>query len=157
MAWTDLSPYTVGRFTAAMAELLRGNFKAIGDPWTAYTPTWTGAGFTIGNGTITGARILAGKLCIGEIIATIGSTTTVGTGFYAFGLPASANNINMPIGNCVVFDSSASGVRHRNVYANPATSCAAADESGALVSGITPFNPLAVNDTIKIFFCYQTV
>src|SRR3546814_14084513 len=97
MAWTDLAAYTAGsKITAAMLELLRGNFKAIGDPWTAYTPTWTGSGFTQGNGTITGAWVSAGKLVLYRITATVGSTTTVGRRASSFGLPTAAIPPHIP-------------------------------------------------------------
>ena len=154
MAWTDLSQYTVGRFTAAMAELLRGNFKAIGDPWTAYTPTWTASGFTKGNGTITGAWISAGKLVIYRITATVGTTTTVGSAAYSFGLPTAAISVNMPGGGITVFDSSGPAVRQRDVYINTTTTVAGQDEAGAFVTGAAPF-ALSSNDTLKILGVYE--
>lgn len=154
--WTDPRTWVAGEIvTAAIGNIhWRDNLRVLSEAWPSYTPTWTGTGFVIGNGTITGGRILAGKLCIGEIIATIGSTTTVGTGAYSFGLPATALNINMPVGNMVIFDSSAPTVRQRNVYTATTTTCAANDEGGTFVSGTAPV-ALAVNDTIKINFCYQ--
>lgn len=155
MAWTDLSAYTAGsKLTAAMLELLRGNFKAIGDPWTAYTPTWTGTGFVIGNGTITGAWISAGKLVIYRITATIGSTTTVGTGAYSFGLPVAAITTNIPGGGITIFDSSPGSVRQRDVYVNTSTTVAGQDEAGTFVGGTAPF-ALATGDTLKLTGTYE--
>jgi hypothetical protein len=152
MAWTDLSPYSVGRFTAAMAELLRGNFKAIGDPWVAYTPTWTASGFTQGNGTIVGARILAGKLVMYRITATIGTTTTVGSSAYSFGLPVAAVGINMPGGGITVFNGSS--VRQRDVYINTTTTVAGQDEAGTFVGGSAPF-ALSSGSTLKLLGVYE--
>jgi len=58
--------------------------------WTTYVPTWTGSTTnpTIGNGTINGAFAKIGKLGLFEIAIAVGSTTTVGSGTYGFGLPA---------------------------------------------------------------------
>jgi hypothetical protein len=154
--WTDPRTWLAGEIVTAalMNTHIRDNELVLSEAWPSYTPTWTGTGFVIGNGTIVGHRILAGKLCIGEIIATIGSTTTVGTGAYSFGLPATALNQNMAIGNMVIFDSSVPTVRQRNVYSATTTTCAANDEGGTFVSGTAPV-ALAVNDTIKIFFLFQ--
>ncbi len=88
MAWTDLSPYTVGRFTAAMAELLRGNFKAIGDPWTSYSPLWTASTTNPTNYTGTGEYIQAGKLVIFKARVTANAAGfTAGSGTYRVSLP----------------------------------------------------------------------
>jgi hypothetical protein len=154
--WTDPRTWLAGeKLTAALLnQHLRDQLRVPSEAWPSYVPTWTAAGFAIGNGTIVGRRILAGKLCIGEIIATIGSTTTVGASAYIFGLPATALSSNMPIGNMAILDSSVPTVRQRNVYANSTTTCAANDEAGVFVSGAAPL-ALAVNDTIKIFFMYQ--
>lgn len=156
MSWTAPRTWVAGEtVTAALVNThLRDQFKEIGDAWTSYAPTWTGTGFSIGNGTITGARVLAGKLCIGQIIATIGTTTTVGTGAYSWGLPATVATVEMPIGVLSILDSSAVSLRQRNVYANTTTTCASNDEGGTFVSGTAPF-ALASNDTIKIRFAYQ--
>ena len=88
MAWTDLSAYTVGRFTAAMAELLRGNFKAIGDPWTSYSPLWTASTTNPTNYTGTGEYIQAGKLVIFKARVTANAAGfTAGSGTYRVSLP----------------------------------------------------------------------
>lgn len=154
--WVDPRTWLAGeKDTAALRNAqLRDQLRVLSEAWPSYTPTWTGTGFAIGNGTIVGHRVIVGKWCFGEIIATIGSTTTVGTGAYSFGLPATALNANMPLGNMVIFDSSAPTVRQRNVYSATTTTCAANDEGGTFVSGTAPI-ALAVNDTIKIYFAYQ--
>lgn len=46
--------------------------------WTSYTPT-LGNGWTLGNGTLTGAYMLVGKICHVSFDFTFGSTTTAGT------------------------------------------------------------------------------
>jgi hypothetical protein len=65
MAWVSPRTWTAGEtVTAAFMNQLRDSLKAIGDPWTAYTPTWGSSGTApvIGNGSITGAWVSVGKL-----------------------------------------------------------------------------------------------
>lgn len=54
-----------------------------------YTPAWTGSSSnpTIGNGQIIGKYKSMGKLLFLRIFLSVGSTTTLGSGTYAFGLP----------------------------------------------------------------------
>lgn len=56
----------------------------------SYTPTWTGGvtNPTLGNGTLIGRYVLLDKIAIVLINLTFGSTTTLGSGSYAFSLPA---------------------------------------------------------------------
>lgn len=60
----------------------------------SYTPVWTGAGSNpvLNNGTLTGEWSQIGPLVFFSIILTAGSTTTFGTGAWAFTLPASASS-----------------------------------------------------------------
>lgn len=153
MAWTDLGPYTVGRFTAAMAELLRGNFKAIGDPWTAYTPAWTATTTNpvLGNGTMTGDYIKAGKFVVFRIRLTMGSTTTFGTGTsYSWSLPFTAvsSSTGDPVGGSTLWDSSASSYFPQHAFLINTTGVGIAYENGNRVS---PSSPLAWGTGDKIY------
>lgn len=69
---------------------IRDNLKAIGDAWTSYTPAWTASTTNpvIGNGTITGKKIEAGKLTLFRVRILMGTTTTYGSGTYSIGLPS---------------------------------------------------------------------
>lgn len=71
-----------------------GNFTptAFVKAWTAYTPAWTSTGTqpALGNGTIAGKFFTIGSMVMFEIVVTMGSTTTFGTGVYLFSLPAAA-------------------------------------------------------------------
>ena len=62
--------------------------------WKAYTPTWTAdtTNPAIGNGTLTGRYIVIGKLCTYVLGLVMGSTTTYGSGDWAFSLPINAVN-----------------------------------------------------------------
>ena len=57
---------------------------------TPYVPTWASTGSTqpvLGNGTLRGRRTLLGTMATFRLELTIGSTTTLGQGTWAFGLP----------------------------------------------------------------------
>lgn len=58
----------------------------------AFTPTWTGSGSnpSLGNGTLTGLYDRNDRHVTVTVDLTIGSTTTLGTGEYSFGLPLQA-------------------------------------------------------------------
>ena len=60
--------------------------------WTGYTPTWTSTGTqpVLGNGIITGKFKQRGKVVIANYYLKLGSTSTIGTGNYLFGLPVQA-------------------------------------------------------------------
>lgn len=94
MAWTDPRTWVAGEFPSAATfnTHVRDNLKAIGDAWTAYTPSWnsTGTQPALGNGTATGFYIAAGDLIVFRFKITLGTTSTVGTGTYSFGLPVAA-------------------------------------------------------------------
>jgi hypothetical protein len=94
MAWTSPRTWVAGEVATAanLNTHVRDNLKAIGDAWTSYTPTWTSTGSApaIGNGSLAGAYILAGKLCHFRASVTFGTTTTFGTGAYSIGLPTAA-------------------------------------------------------------------
>lgn len=72
--------------------------------WTTYTPTWTSNGTApaIGNGTLSGRYVRLGKVGFAVIQMIIGSTTTVGTLFYAWGLPPGWTAATNPAGSAVI-------------------------------------------------------
>ena len=62
--------------------------------WQSYTVSWTAATTNpaIGNGTLTGRYVVIGKLCTYVLGMIMGSTTTYGSGNWAFSLPINAAN-----------------------------------------------------------------
>lgn len=100
MAWTAPRTYVAGEVvTAAILNIdHRDNLKAIGDAWTAYTPTWTtdGTAPSLGNGTLTGAFMSAGKHTTFRLRLLAGSTTTFGTGQFRFTYPVTALTASNP-------------------------------------------------------------
>lgn len=68
-----------------------GPFTISGDSaWTTYTPSWTASGTApaIGNGTLKGRYKRLGKWVVVNIFQKMGTTSTFGTGTYAWSLPA---------------------------------------------------------------------
>ncbi|WP_051486251.1 hypothetical protein [Nocardioides sp. J54] len=160
MAWNTPSTWTAGSvLTAAQLNAqLRDNMKAIGDPWTPYTPSWTAitTNPTIGNGTLTGAYMQAGQLVHFRIALTIGSTTNTGSGGYAFSLPVATA---LPSTSCmggggVCFDTSAAARRFRFLYVTDASRIRLMDADGAIVATNVPFT-WATGDTLHIAGSYE--
>lgn len=91
MAWTSPRTWVSGEVPPATIfnTHVRDNFKALGDPWTSYTPNWSGSGGNpvIGNGQISCAYMMAGKLCAFRFQIAMGSTTTYGGGIWSINLP----------------------------------------------------------------------
>jgi hypothetical protein len=58
----------------------------------AYTPTWTASSVNpdLGDGTLTGRSMRVGPMRFVEIALSYGSTSTAGTGAWAFSLPSTA-------------------------------------------------------------------
>ena len=64
--------------------------------WTTYTPTLSGTGWSIGNGTLTGRSAKLGKIVCAEIMLTFGSTTVAGSAVPTVTLPHTANTTISP-------------------------------------------------------------
>lgn len=122
--------------------------------WTAYTPTWgsSGSAPALGNGTISGRFMQFGKLGFYDGVLTTGGTSTYGTGTYTFTLPAgwtAANTANAVVGECRLFDTSAT-TRYVGVVVLDTTTTIAISTNAAAtnVSGTVPFT-FATTDIIR--------
>jgi hypothetical protein len=138
---------------------VRDNFKAIGDAWTSYTPTWTGSTTNpaIGNGTLAGYYLSAGKLTIARIELTMGSTTTYGTGSWRFTMPVTAQvpaGAGGNVGGAALFDTSGSARYFRHVFLATTTYVCMNDEAGVFVGQLAPFT-WASGDSLAIQFTYE--
>lgn len=145
MTWTDPRTWLAGeRLTAALLnQQLRDNQKAIGDAWTAYTPTWssTGTAVALGNGTVTGAYIEAGNLIIWKFLITSGTTTTYGTGNYAISLPVTGTVLfPYPVGDIIGL-SSGSVYHEGALHGTGSNSIVSGSFAGTRWSATAPFTP----------------
>jgi hypothetical protein len=111
--------------------------------WTSYTPTWTATSNpAIGNGSLAGKYRLDGKTLFLRIQLQIGSTTTLGSGNWTFGLPASLSTPNDTLRQIIpgqVFD--ATGSRYACfgvVVANGSTFTAFYDNSANTIDSDSP-------------------
>lgn len=100
MAWpASVITWLAGaKITAAqLNSQIRDALNALGGSWTAYSPAWAGATTNpvIGNGTISGRYRQIGKTVDFQIIITMGSTTTYGTGAYTLTFPVTAVNLDV--------------------------------------------------------------
>lgn len=162
MVWTTPSSaaFLAGHepTSTELVTQVTNNFKALGDPWTAYTPVWTASGtaISLGNGTITGAWMNTGKLVIGRIFLTMGSTTTYGTGSYSFTLPvnSAAGAQWLPIGGCTCRDSSPGTTYGTVSFTAGSGTAGGGTDAGTRVGQLVPFT-WANTDTLAISFTYE--
>ena len=113
MAWTPpIAPTSGTAITVSYATTnLVNNLKAIGDPWTSYTPTYTGI-TAIGNATVVAKYIQAGKFVEGYVKITMGSTTTFGAAALSVSIPVTpAVQPNAVLGPVFMQDTSAPAFR----------------------------------------------
>lgn len=155
MAWTPPRTWVAAEIpTAATFNThVRDNLKAIGDAWTSYTPTLSN--WTLSNGTLAGYYMQAGKLVIGRIEYTVGSSDTK-SGGPVFALPAAtaAAKAGLPLGRAYLFDTSAGTKNYRNVVQNGSTGVFMADDSDTRLSPTAPWT-WATGDQMFLTFLYE--
>ncbi len=87
---------TNGQVLTADSTAATGLAWSYGGARTTYTPTWAGTitNPSIGNGTLSGFYNRVGDLVNFQVYVEFGSTTTVGSGAYIFGLPFAMTSTN---------------------------------------------------------------
>jgi hypothetical protein len=147
MSWTDPRTWLAGEDpTAALFNVqIRDNLKAIGDPWTAYTPVLTGSTTNpvLGNGSLVGAYLQAGKLVLWRFSFTSGTTTTYGSGNYVITLPVA---MIAPTGYSVGALTIQNGgtFYQRSLFSSgSATQMSGAAQDGTRWSNASPYAPVA--------------
>ena len=154
MAWTNPRTWVAGEtLTAALLNVhLRDNLNALGDPWTAYTPTLTG--WAIGNGTLVARYMATGKLIHAYIKITAGSTTTYGT--LGVSLPvASRVGAWFPAGLIVCKDDAATNPRTVSAVLTSTTAVAGFQEAGAAAPTATVPFTFGAADTVEFVLTYE--
>ena len=145
-----------------IGEIIRDLVDGIESGWTAFVPTWTGSvtNPVLGNGSFTGSKYKKiGKTIFARIVLTIGSTTTVGSGTYSFGLPAASvvpAAGARPVGQAFMRDTSASSNTTRIAAITTAGVMQLFDMAAPAVA-ITHAVPYAwaTGDTIEADFVYE--
>lgn len=161
MAWTAPRTWVAAEtVTAAIGNThWRDNLKAIGDAWTSYTPTLTN--WTLGNGTLTGRSMQAGKLVHAVAELTLGSTSTP-SGTFAVSLPVatrdSSSSAALPLNGFIgVWDSSALAFEYYvPVMSASSTTVLVARKpaAGTLLTATSPFT-FATGDKVWVTLSYE--
>ena len=155
MAWTNPRTWVAGEkpSAATLNTHIRDNLKAIGDAWTAYTPTLTN--WTLGNGTIVGAYSQAGKTVHWRVKYTAGSTSTY-VGNATFSLPATVTGspFAFPVGRATLADISAGTRATRTALSTDGTTFLLRDEAGVTVNATIPWT-WATGDIIEVCGTYE--
>jgi hypothetical protein len=110
VAWTTPTTWAAGATVTAaqLNEQVRDNQKAIGDAWTSWTPTFSGGITAIGNATVSAKYLQAGKLVIGSVKVTMGSTTTFAAAGIQLTAPVTmAATLHLGMGSAYMVDTSA--------------------------------------------------
>lgn len=145
-----------------ITDAVNDHENRISPGWTVYVPTWTasGGGAAIGNGTISGRhRRTSGTsdLVLCEIYLLAGSTTTFGSGFWAFTLPvgASASSQLTSTGTAYFYDTGTL-TRCGNCRVNAVTTVVCDHPTLGVVTATVP-HTWANTDILTIQIEYQPV
>ncbi|MBU6278722.1 MAG: hypothetical protein KGN78_05705 [Actinomycetales bacterium] len=139
------------------AGLITGTGTSLG-AWTAFTPTLSGTGWAIGNGTASGFYCQVGKIVYFRAKITFGSTSTYGGSPLNLSLPVSATGSPVAGQNVAFFDTSASLRYLASMEYASATAIAPRSVSGSLtLAAVTTTAPFtwATGDTIDYSGTYE--
>ena len=155
---------TSGTLTQRMSINPDGLFTGTGTSlgaWTAYTPTISGTGWALGDGTMTALYCQIGKVVHVRIRVAWGTTSTFGTGALAFSVPLTVASVssNLAIGGCRLFDTSATTEYFSNgCLAGNGTFQPKVNGTNGAGSNLTTSNPFtwANGDSLSITLAYET-
>lgn len=144
---------------AAGDEPTADQLNDIAEPgWTSYTPTWTANTGTpaIGNGTLSGRyrRTGGSNQILFEFVLTAGTTTTFGTSFWLFTVPAvaSTDSVSMSTGTARLLDA---GTVSKNGCASFFTTTQiVVDSPTGVVSNASP-HTWATTDSLRVQISYE--
>lgn len=145
---------------ALMNQEIRDQFTSMFAAWTTYTPSWTAStNPSLGNGTLNGRYFKLGRLVVAEVTLFPGSTTTYGSGSWAFSLPVtSATKSTTSLALARMFDTSASAnYPGAGQIGSNDTSVRFIAPAGntANVSGTSPFT-WAAGDELRLCMVYES-
>jgi hypothetical protein len=128
--------------------------------WSAYTPTISGTGWALGNGTIAGYFRKSGRTVKFRILVTFGSTSSYGTGGLTFSLPANSTGAAEHCGSHSALDSGSSARYHGTTLINTSTCTpyftpSAAGGADRTATSSVPFT-WATSDTLTISGEYES-
>lgn len=154
MGYTTPPTFVAGNvLTAAQLNtFLRDNFKAIGEPFSSWTPTY--GNITPGNAGVSAKYLQIGKLVIGYFYLDAGSTTTYSAGTLTISMPvAPAVTLDAVVyGSGLVYNNSGS-----STYPVAVTSSGGVFRmrlNGGAVTNAFPFT-FGTSSDIGFFFVYE--
>lgn len=129
---------------ALLNQEIRDQFLSFFGAWTSDTPAWTASTTNpvIGNGSINGRYLKVGRTVHRVIDLLTGSTTTYGSGTYAFSMPVAAGSAVNQVGNAQAVGGSSRYAG--NILLSPSASTAACyfPDSGLVpVSRLSTMSP----------------
>ncbi len=126
--------------------------KTVDAIWTPYTPAWTASvNPALGDGSKVGGYLQLGKLVFFYISIAMGSTTTYGTGSWAFSLPVTAS---IALGGSAVLLDQGVGFFSATPVLVSSTTIGLIPPAGGGVEASTPF-VWADTDTLNITGFYK--
>lgn len=155
--WTDTLPTLNALHAPTAAELkeILDALAALTDPWTTYTPSWTASSVnpSIGNGTISGKYLQAGKFVVAAVDITMGSTTTYGTGSWQVSLPVATADA-LGAGAAILYDGSTAANRKPGACYRSASSQVQFLGDTGIVDATNPFT-WATGDVLRFTFTFE--
>lgn len=131
-------------------QALADALDELGDSWDAYTPTLSS--WTVGNGTLSGAYLAAGKLIHFRAKLVLGSTTTV-SGNPGFSLPVNAVGARLFGFSAGCYDTSGPSAYALSAF-NSSVSIATVKDGTTSLSSTVPFT-WATGDEIYVSGTYE--
>jgi hypothetical protein len=158
MTWTTRPDLPAGhRVTATEVDAYGDQIDSLTAPgWTTYVPVWTSGGTqpVLNNGTLSGRyrQPFGGDVVEVQIVLTMGSTSTFGTGAYLLSLPVAGHASDIYVGVVRLLDSGTID-RPGCTKANTSTTVLIISDSGA-VTNTVPWT-WATGDQIVVHLFYQ--
>ncbi|MDQ0795567.1 hypothetical protein [Streptomyces sp. B1I3] len=162
--------WVVGEVVSAaiLNQEIRDQLNSIFGAWSSYTPTWqaTTTQPVLGNGTLVGRYLKVGRTVTFTAQLTIGSTTTLGSGNQALGLPVLTATVSNGSPGVLDISVSRGGTPNFVMGRIPLSSATQATGTIWLPSTVTigdwdawthnaPYT-LAAGDTVRLYGTYQS-
>lgn len=144
---------TLQKLTAA--DLL--DLQRLTETWETFVTTWRsdGTAVSLGNGTLTGRKLIYGKTRVNLINLIAGSTTTFGTGNYFWHLSDTTRSSDDVIaGNALAIDASPFTRHHAGASVATSGTEVICTTGSSTVTATSPFT-WAVNDKISILVEFE--
>lgn len=156
--WTGTLPsWVVEPVTAADLDTMTDVLAALSDARSTYTPTFASSGTapSLGNGTLSGRYLQAGKFVVATVRFAAGSTTTFGTGELRFGLPVTVFNSSLEsIGGAVLLDAGTTRYSASPLAVSNSAYAQIVVGSSNFIQGTIPFT-WTTNDEILFTILYE--